>query len=69
MKKNMGLIDRIVRVVLAAGIAVLIALNLLPVWLAVVLGAVGAVFIVTSILGVCPLYLPFGISTKPKSQA
>jgi hypothetical protein len=64
MKQNMGLVDRIIRIILAAGIAVLIALNLLPVWLAVVLGVVGAVFVVTSILGFCPLYLPFKISTK-----
>ncbi len=69
MKQNMGLVDRIIRIVLAAGIAVLIAVNVLPVWLAVVLGVLGAVFVVTSILGVCPLYLPLKISTKPKSRA
>jgi hypothetical protein len=66
MKQNMGVVDRIIRLALAALIVVLIALNVFSVPLAVVLGVVAAVFVGTSILGLCPLYLPFGITTKKK---
>jgi hypothetical protein len=66
MKQNMGLIDRIVRIILTAVIVLLIVLNVMPLWLDVVLGILGGVFVVTSILGFCPLYLPFKISTNKK---
>ena len=66
MKQNMGIVDRIIRLVIAAAIVVLIILNVFSVPLAIVLGVVAAVFVGTSILGLCPLYLPFGISTKKK---
>jgi hypothetical protein len=60
MKKNMGQIDRVVRAV--AGIA-LVAWALLggPVW-----AWIGVVPLVTAAIGVCPAYIPFGISTLPK---
>lgn len=64
MKKNMGSADRIIRVVLAIVIAVLFFTNVITGTLAVVLLMVLAIFIVTSLVSVCPLYLPFGISTK-----
>jgi hypothetical protein len=66
MKQNMGVIDRIIRLVLAAGVVVLVALNVLSLPLAIILGVVAVVFVGTSILGLCPIYLPFGISTKKK---
>jgi hypothetical protein len=66
MKQNMGIVDRIIRLVIAAAIVVLIVLNVFSLPLAVVLGIVAAVFAGTSLLGLCPLYLPFGISTKKK---
>jgi hypothetical protein len=62
--KNMGVIDRIVRVVIAAAIAVLIGLNVISGVLAIVLGIIGGIFILTSIVGICPLYMPFKFSTK-----
>ena len=67
MKQNMGIVDRIIRLVIAAAVVVLIILNVFSVPLAIVLGIVAAVFAGTSILGLCPLYLPFGISTKKKA--
>jgi hypothetical protein len=66
MKKNMGLADRLIRIVLAAAVAVLIVTRQLSTVAAVILGILAVVFLVTSIIGLCPLYLPFGISTRSR---
>lgn len=57
MKKNVGSMDRVVRVLL--GLALLAAGIALKGWW----GALGLVLIGTAALGWCPLYLPFGLST------
>ena len=67
MKKNMGLLDRIIRVSLVVLIAVLYFTNILSGTWAIILGVVAVVFLLTSLIGVCPLYMPFGISTRKKS--
>ncbi|MDX2284971.1 MAG: DUF2892 domain-containing protein [Bacteroidia bacterium] len=67
MIKNMGSIDRIVRVIVALVFAALIATKTVTGVLAIVLGVLGGVFVLTSLISTCPLYLPFGISTRPKS--
>jgi hypothetical protein len=60
MKKNVGGIDRIVRGV--AGIALVAwALTGGPIW-----AWIGVVPVFTAVVGWCPLYVPFGISTCPK---
>ena len=64
MPQNMGVIDRVIRIVIALVFSVLIALNVVTGILAIIVGILGAVFLVTSIIGFCPLYLPFKISTK-----
>jgi fatty acid desaturase len=70
MKKNMGSADRIIRVMLAALVAALYLMNVISGTIAIVLLALAAVFILTSLISVCPLYLPFGLSTfKKKSGA
>lgn len=66
MKQNMGTVDRIIRIVAALAIAVLAYVNLISGTVAIVLGVLAAVFIATSFVGFCPLYLPFGLSTRPK---
>jgi len=63
MKQNMGNTDRIVRVLAAAAIAVLYFTNTVTGALAYVLLAVGVIFLLTSLVGSCPLYSLFGIST------
>ncbi|MDY6867452.1 MAG: DUF2892 domain-containing protein [Chloroflexota bacterium] len=67
MKKNMGVLDRIIRLAVVVLVAVLYFTNVLSGTWAIVLGIIAVVFFVTSLFGVCPLYLPFGISTKKKS--
>jgi hypothetical protein len=63
MKQNMGNADRIIRVLLAAVIALLYFTNVITGTLAYVLLALGGIFLVTSLIGFCPLYAPFGINT------
>jgi hypothetical protein len=69
MKGNMGIVDRIIRVALAAVVAVLFFTGQLSLIASIILGVLAAIFILTSIVGVCPLYLLFGISTKRKPSA
>jgi hypothetical protein len=64
MKLNMGAIDRAARLVIAAIIAILIFTGQITGTLAIVLGIVGVVLFVTSLIGWCPAYLPFGLSTR-----
>jgi hypothetical protein len=61
--KNMGLVDRLLRAALAVAVAVLILTGVLGGAAAIVLGIVGGVLLLTAIVGVCPLYMPFRIST------
>lgn len=64
MVKNMGSVDRVVRTILA--VVFVIAAILLGGWFWI-LGALGIIFLVTAATSSCPLYMPFGISTKKKS--
>lgn len=63
MKKNMGRIDRTVRTVAALAVAALILTGAVSGWLALALGVLAAVFLLTGAAGFCPLYAPFGLAT------
>ena len=65
MKKNMGTTDRVIRILLAITIIVLYYTSVISGTLAVLL-VVSGIFILTSFVRFCPLYLPFGISTARK---
>ncbi len=65
MKKNMGSIDRVLRITLAAVVGVLFATNVISGTLAIVLGVLAVIFLATSLVSVCPLYTLVGISTCP----
>jgi len=66
MKKNMGNTDRWIRLVLGlALVAVLIFVQSAWRWV----GLLGIVFLVTSLIGFCPLYVLFGINTNKESKA
>jgi hypothetical protein len=65
MKKNVGNIDRAVRVLLAAVFITLFALGKIEGTLGIVLVVLGSVFALTSFVGFCPLYSLFGLSTCP----
>lgn len=63
MKKNMGGADRIIRVLIAAVIAVLFFMKVITGTLGIVLLVVGGIFLLTSLISFCPLYTLFGIKT------
>ena len=69
MKANMGSTDRIVRVLLAVVFAVLYFTGTVSGTLGIVLLALGAIFLLTSVISFCPLYAPFGISTCAVKKA
>ena len=66
MKKNMGTIDRTIRLVLAVVVIILYFTGSISGVAAVILGIFAVIFIVTSFIGFCPLYVPLKISTKKK---
>jgi len=63
MKTNVSTIDRVIRVVLAVLFAYLYFAGIVTGVLGIVLLALGAVFLVTAIVGFCPLYGVFKIGT------
>ena len=63
MKTNMGSVDKIIRIVLAIIFGILYFTGVVPGVAGIVLLVLGIVFILTSLIGFCPLYLPFGIKT------
>ena len=68
MKKNMGTIDKVVRILFAIVIAGLYFANIISGTVAIILLILAGVFILTSFMSFCPLYYPFGISTKKKGE-
>ncbi|OGW38892.1 MAG: hypothetical protein A2010_17745 [Nitrospirae bacterium GWD2_57_9] len=66
MKKNMGMVDRVLRTVLAVIVAILYFSGQLTGTAAVILGVFAVIFVVTSSIGYCPAYTLLGVSTlKP----
>ncbi len=68
MKANMGVIDKSVRIAAAVIIAILYFTHVISGTVAIILLIIAAIFIVTSFISFCPLYYPFGISTKKKTN-
>lgn len=64
MKQNMGSADRVIRVLLAAVVALLYLTDQITGTAALVLGLFAVIFIATSAIGFCPLYAPFKLSTR-----
>ena len=67
MKKNMGSVDKIIRLLLAIVIGVLYFTEVITGTLGIVLLVLAIVFFLTSFIGFCPLYYPFGIKTCKNS--
>lgn len=63
MEKNMGTIDRVIRILSALAVAILYFTGKLSGLAAIILGIFAIVFILTSLVGFCPLYTLFGIKT------
>lgn len=63
MTKNMGAVDRILRILIAVGVAILYFTNIVSGLLGLVLVILAAIFVITSLISFCPLYTLFGITT------
>lgn len=66
MKRNMGTTDKILRISGAALLIVLYITKILSGTPGIIALVLAAILIVTSFIGFCPLYLPFGINTRKK---
>lgn len=66
MKKNMGTIDKVIRILVAVVLAILFFANVISGILGIVLLVLAGVFVLTSLISFCPLYWPFGINTGSK---
>jgi len=69
MKKNVGNADRIIRVILAVVFAVLYFTGIVPGTVGLVLVALAGIFVLTSLIGFCPIYTIVGLNTCPAKKA
>ncbi|MFY8108299.1 MAG: YgaP family membrane protein [Bacteroidia bacterium] len=66
MKKNMGNLDKIIRIIVAIAFAGLYFGGIITGTMGIVLLVLGAVFVLTSLVSFCPLYTLVGLNTCPK---
>lgn len=66
MKKNMGNADRLIRTLIAVAILVLYFTKVITGTFGVILLVLAGIFLITSLISFCPLYLPLGIKTLKK---
>lgn len=64
MKKNIGTADKIVRLLIAIVIGILFFTHRIEGTTAAVLLVVASVMLLTALVGICPLYIPFKIRTN-----
>lgn len=64
MTKNVGNTDRIIRFLLAVLVAVLYFTHVISGTLAIILGIIAIIFLLTSIVSFCPLYRLVNVSTR-----
>ena len=69
MKKNVGLVDRVIRTLLAVLVGVLYFTNVIGGTLALILAVLALIFLLTSLVSWCPIWQLFGISSAPKETA
>ena len=69
MKQNMGFVDRGIRILAAIVIGILYFTNQITGTAAIILGVLAVVFLLTSFISFCPLYVLFKISTKKEKKA
>jgi hypothetical protein len=66
MKKNVGTVDKVIRIMVAVVVVALYFTNVISGTLAYVLLALSAIFVLTSILNFCPIYYLLSLSTRKK---
>ena len=68
MKKNMGTVDKTIRILIAAIIVILFYFKVITGTLGIILLIAGGIFLLTSFINFCPLYKIFGLSTCPMKK-
>jgi hypothetical protein len=68
LNKNMGQADRVIRLLVAVVIFILYFTGVISGTVGIILGLLGLILAVTATVSVCPLYLPFGLSTRKKTE-
>ncbi len=68
MKKNMGNIDRVIRILFALVVVILAVTKVITGTGAIVLLILGAILLITSLINFCPIYLALGINTGKKKE-
>jgi len=68
MKPNMGTTDKIIRIAIAALLAVLYFTGVISGTLGIVLLVIAVVFVLTSLISFCPLYTLIGLNTSKKKE-
>ena len=63
MKKNMGALDKIIRISVAIIAALLVYFEVVQETLAYILMAIAVIFVLTSLVSFCPIYGIFGLNT------
>ena len=66
MKKNVGTIDRVIRILVAVVVVALYFTHVISGVLGIVLLALAVVFVITSLFSFCPIWLALGLSTREK---
>ena len=69
MKCNMSGLDRILRLILAAAVAVFFFMGMLKGVAAIILGVLAVIFFLTAVIGFCPVYAVFSTGTKKACEA
>lgn len=64
MKKNMGKADKMLRMIVALVIGMLYVNKTISGFLGDILVLLAIVFVLTSLVGFCPFYIPFGMNTN-----
>ncbi len=68
MKKNMGNVDRVIRILLAIAFIALYYTGTITGLIGIALIILSVVFVATSFLSFCPLYAAFGMNTCPAKE-
>ncbi len=64
MGKNVGTIDRVIRILIAVVVGILYFTNVISGTLGIILLVVAGILVLTSLVSICPIYLMLGLSSK-----
>jgi len=68
MKKNIGTVDRVIRILVAVAVVALFFANIISGTMALILLALSVIFVVTSIISICPIYSFMRLSTLKENK-